>query len=120
MFAQVNDAQAVERIVALILIHDDTVVNGDEMGAAAELVVGDRFEDGQAHAFLGRHGAGVNLQRHQNGMRFQFQIQLRIGGGDQYPAVGQMAGDLVPVEVGVAQEQNGVGGEFAPPAPPLP
>ena len=46
----------------------DAVVEDDDVGPAAELLAGDGFEQGQAHALLGRRRAGVDVEDGQPGL----------------------------------------------------
>src|SRR5216683_3330987 len=48
-----------------------------------KLIAGHRFQQGEAHAFLGRRWTGINIEDHQTGMGLQLLRQKDVRGGDQ-------------------------------------
>ena len=64
MFAQVNQAEAVDRLGPADL-GADAVVKGDDMCPRTQPFLGDRLEQGQAHPFLGRGRPGIDVEHDQ-------------------------------------------------------
>ena len=108
VFAEVNQADAVDRL-GPVLLGGDAVVEQDDVGAGVQLLVGDGLEQGEADPFLDRLGVLLDVEE---GHAFEFAQPLGEGlalGGDEQPAAGQAGLDRGPVEVGFGDEQDGVG-----------
>ncbi len=82
------------------------------MGAGMEQVGADRFQQGKAHAFLGRRRAGVDLQHGEPRVVLHGLRQETVLGGQEQSAPLQVANDLVPVEVGFREQEHGIGGQL--------
>ena len=108
MFAQMDDAEAID-VVSVAPLDADAVVECDDMGAGLSLSRGDRFEQSEAHAFLGRRRAGIDVEDAQVRIGLQVGQQLRLLGGNEQLAGRQNVEHLHPVEIGLSEEQDGIG-----------
>ena len=107
MFTQVDKAQAVDWF-GLIGGRPDAVVEGDDMGSGTQAFVGDRFEQGQTHAFLSGRRSRIDVENDQIRVGLQLLGEIAILGRDQKIMGRQMFEDLFPFEIGLSQQEDSV------------
>ena len=109
MFAQMDETETIDGFrPAELGPRADAVVQGDDVGPRAQPFLGDRFEQGQTHAFLGRRWAGIDVEHDQVLMGLQRLGQIAILGGHEQFAGRKMLENRVPVEIGFGDKQYGV------------
>jgi hypothetical protein len=112
VFPQMDHAQAID-VLGPVGADLDAVVEGDDVGAAVQLVGADRFQQSEAHALLRGRRAGMDVEYGQVGMAADVRRQEPVLGGDEQPGAVEQAEDLFPVEVRLRQHQHRVGGQLA-------
>ena len=105
---EVNDAQAID-VLRFAFQGVDAVVKRDNIRTGVQFLVGDGFEQRQAHSFLSRRRARVDVQNDQTRLFFEPFGQAGILGGYQQVAIAQIFLDQRPVEIGFRQKQHSVG-----------
>ncbi len=108
VLAEMDDAEAVHGLMRP-LTDLDAVVDDDDVGPLVELVAADGFEQGEAHALLGRRRAGVDVEDGEVGVGAELAGQSAVLGRDEESAVAETGTNAVPVEVGFREQQHGVG-----------
>src|SRR5258708_1481264 len=98
-----NDAQTVDRF-GLLVACLDAVVESNHIGAWAELLGADRFQEGQAHALLRRCGARIDVENRKPGILLQELSERPVLGGDEQSAIVQMLQDNAPIQVRLSKQ----------------
>ena len=111
VLAQVDDAEAVD-VFRLALLGLDAVVKCHHVCSRLELFIGHCLEQSQAHAFLGRGWAGIDVEDGQAVLLLESFREVAVLGRHQEAAAPQMVQDRVPVKIGFGEKQHGVGRHF--------
>ena len=77
--------------------------------AGLQLLIGDGFQKGEADAILDRLRVRLEIEERNIGVGLEPLGQGRVLGRDQEPAAGQMSLNGVPVEMGLGNQDQGVG-----------
>jgi hypothetical protein len=108
VLAQVDDAEAIHRLGG-VLQGGDAVVEGDDVRPGLELLLGRRPSAERVHPLLGGQRLGFEVDDRPVRVVSEGPGEGWVLGGDEQLAPGEHAADLVPVDRGFGEQQDGVG-----------